>query len=80
MTKITVNGIDYEDYTDKIKRFYLKDDLTFTPKEGDSAGQEIKYKRFAIDIQIGSNEKTIILAPQDKSAYELISVAEDVEE
>lgn len=76
MAKITVNGKSYEDYTDRIQKFYLVDDLSFTPKEGDSAGKAIIYKRLAIDIQVGSNTRQILLKPQQTADYEFLAMSE----
>lgn len=79
MTKIQVNGKSYEDFTDKIIRCYLVDDLSFTPKDGDSAGKPIIYKRLAIDIQVGSNTRQVLLKPQQTAEYEFLAMAETQE-
>lgn len=76
MTKIQVNGKQYEDITDKIIRAYILDDLTFTPTEGDSAGKPITYKRVAIEVQVGSSTRVIQLKPSASAEYEFLSLAE----
>lgn len=79
MTKIQVNGKSYEDFTDKIIRCYLVDDLSFTPSEGDSAGKQIVYKRIALDVQVGSNVRQILLKPAQSAEYEFLAMAESQE-
>lgn len=76
MTKIQVNNKSYEDYSDKVIRVYLVDDLSFTPTEGDSAGKAISYKRIAIDVQVGTKTRQILLKPQSSADYEFLELAE----
>lgn len=78
MPKINIQGKEYEDYTKKVKSFYLVDDLSFIPKDGGNDGQPVKFQRLAVDIRIGSKVRQVLLKPSNRADYEFLSMAEDV--
>ncbi len=67
-----------KEYSTKVKSLKITEHK-FTPTEGDSAGKEIAYKRLSLVIQIGEKEFTSVLKPSEKSVYDLIDLADDVQ-